>query len=179
MRLAVIALVGVEPHLAVPERAERLAVGIDIVGHQQHVVPLDQRVGADRARARRHALGDGTEIGGEAALIVLGQFLIAEHQHRVVVPGVLDLTDRFGIERAAEIDAADFGADDGMQLDDGNGAEPVRDEGHCFFSRRLPQNGLSASHMTARRRHIRPACHVGSAAGGRRVGLDPRAREPS
>ena len=98
MRAAVVALVGVEPHLAVPERADRLAVLVDMIGDHHHVVPVD-RLDLDRALRRRHALGDRAEMGGEPALIVLGQLLVAEHQHGVLVPGVLDLAQRLGIER--------------------------------------------------------------------------------
>ena len=118
MRPAMVALVGVEPHLAVSERAERLAVGIDVVADHHHVVPV-RRVGrALGARLRRHPLGDRAEMGGEPALVVFAKVLIAEQQHRMLVPGVLDLPQRLLVQRTAEIDAADFRPNNRMQLRD-------------------------------------------------------------
>src|SRR5260370_1306212 len=109
-----VALVGVEPHLAVPQRAQRLAFRIHAVGDHHQIIPF-RRVVALGARRRLDPRGNGSEIGGEAALIVLGKILIAEHEHRMRVPGVLDLPDRLRLDRATEIDAADFRANQGVK----------------------------------------------------------------
>src|SRR5262249_35794746 len=73
---------------------------------------------AGGARLRRHALRNRPEIGCEPALVVLGQLLVAEQQDGVLVPGVLDLPQRVGVERTAQVDAADFRTDDRMQPGD-------------------------------------------------------------
>ena len=72
----------------------------------------------DRAFRRRHPLGDGTEVGGEPALIVLSQLLVAEDKDGMLMPGILDLVQRAGIKRSAEIGTTDFRANERMQLGD-------------------------------------------------------------
>ncbi|MEA3073433.1 MAG: hypothetical protein QOD29_4879 [Alphaproteobacteria bacterium] len=126
----VVALVGVEPHLAVAERAERLAVGIELVADQHHVVPSRRVADPGCSRLRRHPLGDRAEIGCKPPLVVLAEALAAEQQHGVLVPGVLDLAQRFRIQRAAKIDAADFRPDHGMQPDNRNRPDPISRDCH-------------------------------------------------
>src|SRR3954454_5984288 len=46
---------------------------------------------------------------GEADLLVLGQFLIAEHDHQVLMPGVENGRDRLRRRLLAQVDADDFG----------------------------------------------------------------------
>src|SRR5262249_5608168 len=82
-------------------------------------------------RARRNPLGDRAEIGREPALVVLRNGLISEHQDRVPVPGLLDLPDRLRIEGMAEIDTANLGPNDWMQLG-------ARDPAGRFCNRHLP-----------------------------------------
>jgi len=130
VRAPVIALVGVEPHLAVAERSNRLALGIEIVADQHHVVPVRRLVEPGGASARLHPPGDRSEMGGKPALVVLGQVLVPEQQHRVLMPGILDRVRGFVVERTAELDAADFRADGGVQFVDGDGADFFCDVGH-------------------------------------------------
>ena len=78
-------------------------------------------------------------MGGEPALIVFAKVLIAEQQHRMLVPGVHDLPHRLLVQRTAEIDAADFRPDVRMQLDDRNRARPFGDWRHVF----LPGGSIS------------------------------------
>ena len=59
-------------------------------------------------------------MGGKPALIVFTEILIAEQQHRMAVPSVLDLPQCLFVQRSAKIDAADFRADLRMQFSDGN-----------------------------------------------------------
>ena len=102
-----------EPELALAERADRLAVDLD-VGDQQDLVGvlvafLQRAFGAAAERFRRFlADAEIAEIGGEPKLIVLRDILAAEHQHEVLAPGVLDGLDRSFGERLGEIDAFDF-----------------------------------------------------------------------
>jgi len=117
-----IALVGVEPHLAVPQRAERLPFGTDAIADHHHLVPF-RRVVALGACRRLDARGDRSEVGGEAALVGLGQVLAAEHQHRMGVPGILDPGKGVRIERMAQIDAFDLGADHRVKLPDLDGLD--------------------------------------------------------
>src|SRR5260370_7132056 len=77
------------------------------------------------ARRRLDPRGNRSEIGGEAALIVLGKILIAEHEHRMRMPGVLDLPDRLRLDRATEIDAPDFRANQGVKPAHHNGVEAI------------------------------------------------------
>jgi len=73
MRPPMIALVGVEPHFAVSERTKRLAVGVDVIADDHHVVPL-QRIGrALRTRLRRYPLRDRAEMGSESALLLFAK----------------------------------------------------------------------------------------------------------
>src|SRR4029077_18885049 len=62
--------------------------------------------------------------------VVLAEALAAEQQHAVLVPGVLDLAQRFRIQRAAKIDAADFRPDHGMHLGNRNRPDPLSRDCH-------------------------------------------------
>ena len=106
-----IAGIDVEPELAVAEGADRLAVDLD-VGHQQHLlVVLLDALGARAQRfGRLLAAAEVAEIGGEAKLVVLRHFLAAEHQHEVLVPGLLDRREPAFAQRLGQVDAADLGA---------------------------------------------------------------------
>src|ERR1700730_15769430 len=128
-----VALVGVKPHLAMAERAQRFAVRAHVVGDEHHLVPL-RPVPLDRRRGRLYPLGNGAEIGSNPALIALGQILVAEQQHGVLVPSVLDLANRFVVERVPEVDAANFRPNDWMQLGDRNCADLFRRACHLSFS---------------------------------------------
>src|SRR4029077_19742636 len=75
----------------------------------------------------------------EPALIVFAQLLIAEQQHRMVVPGVLDRPQGLRVQRTAEIDAADFRPDVRMQFCDRNRAGPFGDWRHVL----LPGGSIS------------------------------------
>ena len=78
-------------------------------------------------------------MGGEPALIVFAKVLIAEQQHRMLVPGVLDRPHRLLVQRTAEIDATDFRPDVRMQLGDRNRTGPFGDLRHVF----LPGGSIS------------------------------------
>jgi hypothetical protein len=69
-------------------------------------------------------------MGCEPALVVFREVLAAEQQDGMFVPGILDLLDRFAIERAAEIDTANFSPDDRVQLGDRNSPGSFGDNGH-------------------------------------------------
>src|SRR5256885_156824 len=120
VRTAMVALIGVKPHLAVTERAYRLAVCIPIVGHPHPVVPVRRTVESFCTCPRLYSLGDGAEMGGKPALVVLRQALIAEQQNGVLVPGIYDCAGRFIVQGAAEIDSMNFCPNGRMQLDHRN-----------------------------------------------------------
>jgi len=108
-----VAGIDVEPELAIAERADRLAVDLD-VGHQQDLVTvlvavLYGALGAAAQLFRRFlAKPEIAEIGGKPKLVVLRDILAAEHQHQVLAPGVLDGLDRSFGQRLGEIDAFYF-----------------------------------------------------------------------
>jgi hypothetical protein len=114
----------------VAQRAQRLAAGVDLVADHHHVVPFGRPGSAGRTRLRRHALGHRAEIGGEATLVVFTEILIAEQEHGVLVPGIHDLAQRILVERAAEIDPANFRPDLRVQLGDRDSLGPFRQHRH-------------------------------------------------
>ena len=80
-----------EPELAVAEGADRLAVDLDVGDEQYLLVILKDALGAAREfRRRLLAAAELAEIGGKAQLLVLADRLVAEHQHQMVVPRLLD-----------------------------------------------------------------------------------------
>ena len=72
-------------------------------------------------------------MGGEPALIVFAEILVAKQEHRMLVPGVLDLPQRLPVQRPAEIDAADFRTDVRVQLGDRNRSRPFGDWRHVVL----------------------------------------------
>ena len=78
-RVLGVAKVGMEEHLAVGQRADRLAVLADV--RDQH----DRGMSLRRA-ARRMRQGQRPEYLGITRLVVLAQLLPAHQQHRMVVP---------------------------------------------------------------------------------------------
>ena len=158
MRPPMVALVGVEPHFAVAERAERLAVGVDMIADRHHVVPHQRILRARCAELRRHPLGDRTEMGGEAALIVFAKILIAEQQHRMLVPSVLDRAHRLLVLRTAEIDAADFRPDVRMQFCDRNRTRPFGDWRHVVLPGGSISNYLQSCYVNRAVVQRRQAC---------------------
>src|SRR5262249_23880580 len=90
---------------------------------------------------------DGAEIGRKPPLVVLAEALAAEQQHGVLVPGVLDLAQRFRIQRAAKIDAADFRPDHGMQPGNRNRPDPLSH--NCHVS--LPSPTIAPCNVSGRR----------------------------
>ena len=110
-RLFEITIIGVEIHFAVGQRADELAVLAD-VGHQhREVAMLD--TGFVAGRRWPVARFQNTEMFCEADLLVLGQFLISEHDHEVPMPGVEDGRDRLRRWLFPQVDAEDFGAQGG------------------------------------------------------------------
>ena len=61
------------------------------------------------------------EIAGEGDVFLIGDGLVGKHHDQIVHPGVVDGLERFRIDFGPQIDAADFGADRGMQRGDGDG----------------------------------------------------------
>ena len=85
-------------------------------------------------RRRPVARFQDTEMLGEADLLVLGQLLIAEHDHEVPVPGVENGRDRLRRRLLAQIDADDFGAERRRQR--------LYDKRACVFRQIFRDNGL-------------------------------------
>ncbi len=92
-----------EVHLAVGERADRLAVFADI-GDEHYR-------GMAAYELRRMNLGRWAEHLGEANLVLFGEMLIAQQDDEVLVPDVAHLRDGSVVERVAQVDADDLGAE--------------------------------------------------------------------
>ncbi len=102
-RPLLVALVGVEVHLAVRQGADRLAVLADVRDQHDGGVAAHELLGVDH--------GGRPEHFREADLILLAQLLIAQQDHEMLVPGVPDLGADVFIDVLAQIDADDFGAE--------------------------------------------------------------------
>src|SRR5712671_169605 len=103
--------VDVEPELAFPEGADRLAVDLDVGDEENLLIVLLAPLGAAAQLIRRLlAVAQCAEIGGEPKLVILRKSLAAEHQHKMPVPGVLDGLNCRGRERPGEVDPLDLSA---------------------------------------------------------------------
>ena len=103
-RNRLVALIGVELHLAVRQRADRLPVLAD-VRNQHHGGMLDAEAAAGGHRRRR------TEHLGKAHLRVLVQRLVAQQDHQILVPGVEKFLLERLVDRIAQVDSHDLGAE--------------------------------------------------------------------
>ena len=90
-RPLLVALVGVEVHLAVRQGADRLAVLADVRDQHDGGVTAHELLGVDHGRRPEHFR--------EADLILLAQLLIAQQDHEMLVPGVPDLRADVFIDR--------------------------------------------------------------------------------
>src|SRR6202035_2251562 len=99
-----VALIGVEPHLAVGKLADRLAVLADI-GNQHDRARRLVRGRKNRARQR-------PKIAGEAYLRLLGNILIAKQQDVVLEPRLLHSIESRSVQQLRQVDTLDFDADD-------------------------------------------------------------------
>ena len=88
-----IALVGMEMHLAVRQRAQQFAVFPNVRHQHREFGMLDDRLFVARF-GRPRALLQDTEVLSKADLVVLGQLLVAEQQNEMLMPGVDDLGER-------------------------------------------------------------------------------------
>jgi hypothetical protein len=101
------ALIGVELHLAVRQRADRLAV-LAHVGDQHH------------RRMRAHELfgmdlGRRAEAFSKPNLIVFGQLLAAQQDDQMLMPGIEHVPGKRIVDGIAQIDADNFRAKCGRQ----------------------------------------------------------------
>jgi hypothetical protein len=83
------------------------------------------------------ALAEAAEVAGEAQLLLLGDFLAAEDQHDMVVPGLADGGHRLGRQFLGQIDAADLRAAGGGQRRDLHG---LQNGGHGLLPRKRRLN---------------------------------------
>src|SRR5262249_37159812 len=134
------------PLSAVGGWAGGLAVATELVAGHHGVFPGGRVAAPGCSRLRRHPRGDRAEIGRKPPLVVLAEALAAEQQHGVLVPGVLDLAQRFRIQRAAKIDAADFRPDYGMQPGNRNRPDPLSHDSHVS----LPSPTIAPCNISGR-----------------------------
>ncbi len=103
------ALIGVEMHLAVGQRADRLAVLADVRNeHHGRMLDAERATGGD--------LRGRTERLGEAHLRVLVERLVAQQDHQMLMPGVEEFLLERLVDRIAQVDAQDLGAERGREL---------------------------------------------------------------
>jgi hypothetical protein len=116
---------------------------------------LEVHVGEVGDLGRRRSLADdaadgrlqGTEAAAEADLLLVGEGLTTEEQHRIVVEGVDDLLERPGVD-VLHVHAEDLDAEQRMQR--------ARGQCHRRFSSPGPSTphcaGMSMSRLTVMRR---------------------------
>ena len=61
------------------------------------------------------------EALGEVELLLVGEILVAEHQHRVLVHAGADRLERRAVVHLAKIDRPHFAGEDGRERRDGDG----------------------------------------------------------
>src|SRR5580700_7592377 len=108
MRLRVIAGVVMEPHFAVAEGAGGFAVLDDVGDHHERRVVI---AAGGAAIGRTAADMDLAEVARRAQLIGFRQFLIAKHDDDVLIERGVDGLHRGVVQRPAQIDALDLGAE--------------------------------------------------------------------
>ena len=125
-----------EHHLAVRQRADRLAVLADVRDHQDSRQDL---VEARREELRRAAdVSEVAEIRRDAQQVFLRQLLAAHDEHDMVEPDLVDEFDRRLVERLREVDAAHLRADVLRELD--CVVAFCGDGGHAFLRTDLPES---------------------------------------
>ena len=109
MRLLDIAFVGVEPHLAIAQRAHRLALIIKFIGNELHRIVRISPKGAlfNRRLYARRNLAVNPGIG---ELLILGEVLIPDQQDTVLCPGLTEDRASRRINRLRNIETTDFDA---------------------------------------------------------------------
>ena len=113
-----------------PERAVGVPAGVDVeeqallraYGENVPFV-VDVRelvdVGVVRGDGERRLLQCAESLG-ELDLLLVVDALIAQHEYRVLIPRFADDLEARLVERLAQIDAGDLGADVGVKLGDGD-----------------------------------------------------------
>src|SRR5215510_10151122 len=97
-------LVGVEMHLAVRECADRLAVLADVRDeHHGGMLDAEGAAGGDWCRRAEHL--------GKAHLRVLIERLVAQQDHQILMPGVEKRLLERVVDRIAQVDTQDLGAE--------------------------------------------------------------------
>ena len=94
-------LIGMKLHLAVGQRANRLAVLANVRDQHDRGVGANVFPGVDHRRR--------TKALGEADLILLGELLVPQQDHEVLVPGGENLLEGLIVEARAQIHSRDFG----------------------------------------------------------------------
>ena len=114
--------VGVPEHVAEIEQAharvarQRLAVAAEI----RHVVPPGlQALVLGLGDVAAAGVFERAEVAAERHLLLVGDLLVVEHEHRVAIHPRLDPRHLVGGERPADVDAGHFAHEHGMDLADG------------------------------------------------------------
>ena len=98
-----------EHHLAIRQRADRLAILADVGDQHDAWQNLGVSLGKEFRRPARHSLL--AEIAGNADEVLLGELLSREHDHKVIEPSLVDRLDGVVIGLLAQIDPAQLRAD--------------------------------------------------------------------
>ena len=103
-------------HLAVGQRADRLAVFADV--RDQHDAGQHARIALGKIFRRPVQLAKLAEIPGHPNEIFLRQALAGKNDHEVIEPGLVNGADGLVIRLVAQIEPANFGPDVLRQRDD-------------------------------------------------------------
>ena len=106
----------------------------------------DHQPGVAGLRRRGRVDVQIAEQAPEGEMLVLAQMLVAEKDHRVFGERAMDLVDRLVAERARQVDAAHFGADDRRQFVDSDRVKRGR-----LVARMLVAGAVSLAHQAHRR----------------------------
>ena len=133
-----------EPHAVVGGDDVAVFVEVREIGH----AGAEPLLAARPHMPRRAVCLQFAEMAGEGELLVIGDRLLAEHQHGVTVHAVFDRRDLACVERVAAIDAGDLADEHRMQRPDRYG--------HAGYPAKP-----SANRITRGRAIIRSAAAIG------------------
>src|SRR5256886_15526371 len=137
----------VEHAAVVPPHQPAVSPGVDVREVDQ--IRVQTPLLADRVDRRL----EGTETPAERHLLLVGEPLVLEDEHRILLERVADPPERYLVERPREIDALDAGAQARM---DGSDRDPTHRLSHAPSPVRAPAPPAQPILGVARRGPSRP-----------------------